>query len=393
MPIRNSWLPREGLTSEVVGPLVARTLLNPALTLPLVLLARYTKKGEDLSILHEQAFRRLKQLLYLGIARWVNNYLSRGALNNWAPDTYDWEKEIVVVTGGAGGIGGHVVGLLAEKGIKVVVLDIIPMAYDAPSNVHYFKCDITSTSAISSVAQEVRDKVGVPTILINNAGVGRGKTILDGTEKDVRFTFDVNTLSHYFLAKEFVPAMVARNHGMIVTVSSMAAYVTVPNMVDYAASKAAALSFHEGLAAELKTRYNAPRVRTVVVNPGYTKTALFQGYRNDSTFLAPTMEIESVAEAIVNQVLSGQSGQVIKPRGLLELMTNLKGWPYWMQLRVRNDGEKIMTNWHGRQVIDVEKDYIIKKIEETKDEDSKKESEESANGESESGILVPPTMN
>jgi hypothetical protein len=105
--------------------------LNPAVTLPLILLARFTKKGEDLSILHETAFSRIKLLFYFGLARWANNYLSTGVLNNWTKDKYDWEKEIVIVTGGAGGIGGSVVKLLAEKKITVVVLDVIPMTFEA----------------------------------------------------------------------------------------------------------------------------------------------------------------------------------------------------------------------------------------------------------------------
>jgi len=120
-----------GFTSEVVGPIIKKTILNPAVTLPLILLARYTKKGEDLSILHETAFSRIKLLFYFGLARWVNNYLSTGVLNNWTKDEYNWEKEIVIVTGGAGGIGGSVVKLLAEKKITVVVLDVIPMTFEA----------------------------------------------------------------------------------------------------------------------------------------------------------------------------------------------------------------------------------------------------------------------
>ncbi len=156
------------------------------------------------------------------------------------------------------------------------------------------------------------------------------------------------------MAKEFVPYMAKRNHGMVVTVSSFAAYVTLPNMVDYAASKAAALSFHEGLTAELLTRYNAPKVRTVVINQGYTKTPLFQGYYNDSKFLLPSLEPETVSEAITKQVLSGTSGQVIIP-GLGATLAFLKGFPHWYQLKLRSQGEKIMTNWHGRQVIDVDK--------------------------------------
>ena len=224
----------------------------------------------------------------------------------------------------------------------------------AAKNVYYYKCDITSPANIAATADEIRKDVGEPTILINNAGVARGKNVLDANEKDVRFTFEVNTLAHYWMAKEFVPSMVNRNHGMVVTVASYAAYVTVPNMTDYAASKAAALSFHEGLTAELKTRYNAPKVRTVVINQGYTKTPLFQGYNNDSKFLIPSMEPETVAEAITKQVLTGQSGQVIVP-GFGVLLTFLRGFPHWYQLKTRSDGARIMTTWHGRQVIDVEK--------------------------------------
>jgi len=243
-----------------------------------------------------------------------------------------------------------------------VVLDVIPMTFESSSNVHYYKCDITSPSTIASVATQIRSEVGEPTVLINNAGVARGKSILESTEKDVRFTFDVNAIAHYFMVKEFVPYMVAKNHGMIVTVASIASWVTVPNMADYAASKAAALSFHEGLTAELHTKYNAPKVRTVVINQGYTKTPLFQGYKNDSTFLMPTLEPETVAEGIVKQVLTGKSGQVILP-GFAVTLSWLRGMPAWYQNRLRSQGKDIMTNWNGRQVLDVDKFYEDKKDE------------------------------
>lgn len=354
MPMHNGWLPREGFTSQPLGGFLKKTALNPAFTLIFILLARYTKKGSDLAILHETAYSRLRKLFYFGLLRWASGYLDAGVLNNWTSGDFDWKKEIVLITGGSGGIGGQVVKLLAEKKITVVVLDVIPLTYEAPPGVHYYKCDITSPSTVASVATKIRADVGHPTILINNAGVCRGKNILDATERDVRFTFDVNTLSHYWMAKEFVPDMVAKNHGMVVTVASYAAWVVVPNMVDYGSSKAAALSFHEGLTAELKTRYNAPKVRTIVINQGYTKTALFQGYNNDSKFLVPTMEVDTVAEAIVKQILSGNSGQVIIP-GFGTTLSILRGMPHWYQNRLRTQGADIMTNWKGRQVIDLDK--------------------------------------
>lgn len=187
--------------------------------------------------------------------------------------------------------------------------------------------------------------------------MARGKTILDSTEGDVRLTFDVNALSHYWLVKQFLPDMINRNHGMIVTVASLAAYVTAPQMVDYAASKAAAVSFHEGLAAELKMRYNAPKIRTVLVTQGYTKTPLFQGYKNDSKFLVPTLEPDTVAEGIVEKVLTGTSGQIVLPGAANIFATVIRSLPFWMQVRLRNDCDDMMSNWNGRQVLDPEKKY------------------------------------
>lgn len=357
MPFHNGWLPREGFTADPVLSLVNKTVLNPVLLLPVLLLAKYTKKGEDLAVLHPQAFSRFTKLFYFGLAKWLSAYYSDGVINNWKKDTYDWPREIAVVTGGAGGIGGHVVKMLAENGLKVVVLDIQEMNFDAGPNVHYYKCDLTNPAEIKSVAAKVRAEVGDPTILVNNAGVARGKTILDTTERDLKFTFDVNVFAGFYTVREFLPAMVRRDHGMVVTVTSLAAWITVPNMVDYGASKAAAAAFHEGLAAELKTRYNAPKVRTVLVNQGYTKTPLFTGFREDSPFTMPALEPESVAEAVVRQILSGKSGHIIKP-SLGATMRALRAMPHWYSYGIRAKGENFMTNWKGTQVIkDLDKHY------------------------------------
>ncbi|PTB43087.1 uncharacterized protein TrAFT101_001644 [Trichoderma asperellum] len=351
MPMHKGMLPREGFCADVVLKLVRRTVLNPNLLLPLVLLARFTKKGQDLSILHPKAARWLRKLFYLAVARGVGRWLSDKVRNNWVDDKYDWSKEIVLITGGSAGIGACIVKLLDEMKVTVVVLDVQKMTYAASSRVHHFYCDIRSPENLAAVAEKVTSQVGHPSVIINNAGVVRGKTILDATPADVRFTFDVNALAHYWVAQAFLPHIVSQNHGMVVTVASFASWITVPNMVDYAATKAAAMAFHEGLSAELKTRYNAPRVRTVIVHPGATTTELFTGFDQGAPFLMPAQAPESIAEAVVKQILTGRSGQVIQPEtgGLLP---SLRSQPDWQSFRVRSKAQTGMLNYNGRQVIE-----------------------------------------
>ncbi|KAI1499152.1 hypothetical protein F5X99DRAFT_420085 [Biscogniauxia marginata] len=357
MPVHKGLLPREGLTADPVCKLISRTALNPVLLLPVLLLAKYTKKGEDTRILHSTAFSRIKILFYIGLARWLSNFLSDGVVNNWTRDTYDWPNEIAVVTGGAGGIGGHVVRLLAERGVKVVVLDIQPMAFEAGPNVHYFQCDLTSPVNLAEVAKEIRAKVGEPTILVNNAGVVRGKTILETSERDLKSTFDVNTFAHFYTVKEFLPYMINKNHGMVVTVTSSAAYMTAPNMVDYAASKSAALFFHDGLTSELRIRYNAPKVRTILVTQGYTKAPLFAGFKMNSSFLVPALEPESVADAICEQIFSGRSGHVIAPK-FNNLFRLVQAIPRWLAFRMRAKSDNVASSLHEQQALhDLEKQY------------------------------------
>lgn len=66
----------------------------------------------------------------LGLADRVSGWLDGGVTNNWTRDEYVWSREVVVVTGGSDGIGKIVVGLLAERGVRVAVLDVQGLTYE-----------------------------------------------------------------------------------------------------------------------------------------------------------------------------------------------------------------------------------------------------------------------
>jgi short-subunit dehydrogenase len=202
-------------------------------------------------------------LAALLLLRATNRFISRGALQNWTSNSrWNNDSELVLLTGGTSGIGKQVMEDLSASGVRVVILDINEPTFTLPSNVSFYKADITNSENIAAVAKSIRQNHGEPTVLVNNAGVGHDGTILDEPESKIRQTFEVNTLSHFLMVKEFLPAMIKANHGHVVTIASMASFVALGEMVDYCCSKASALAFHEGLRQELKYWYNAPNVRT-----------------------------------------------------------------------------------------------------------------------------------
>jgi all-trans-retinol dehydrogenase (NAD+) len=107
--------------------------------------------------------------------------------------------------------------------------------------VHYYKADISKPTEISTTAKVIRKEHGDPTVLINNAGISVCRPLPSETEEQIRRVFDVNTISHFFTVKEFLPAMIKQNHGHIVTVASMSSYSVHAANIDYACSKVSAL--------------------------------------------------------------------------------------------------------------------------------------------------------
>lgn len=209
-------------------------------------------------------FRRITRvLLAIAVAYRLNNLLNRLVLNNWTTDrTWDWRKEIVIVTGGCSGIGELIANRLSQENVKVVILDVSPPRNALPSSTWFYQTDITSSQEIAETARQIRKDVGNPTVLINNAGISKPVPFLHKTENEIRAAFDVNTISHFLLTKEFLPYMIEKNHGHVVTIASLSSFVAHASSIDYGCTKAAALAFHEGLAQEVKYRYNANKVRT-----------------------------------------------------------------------------------------------------------------------------------
>lgn len=117
--------------------LLDRTALNPLLTGISIGVALYLEPPQALNfaevtsrISSSSSLLRIITIFAFGLVVRLNRILSRKALNNGVLATFDWTKEIIVVTGGSSGIGAATARRLATKGSKVVVLDVLPLTFE-----------------------------------------------------------------------------------------------------------------------------------------------------------------------------------------------------------------------------------------------------------------------
>ena len=284
----------------------------------------------------------LKILLGLSIVSKLNQGLNAVAHNSWRLRTArgwnDWSDEIAVVTGGSSGIGHDIVERLASMGVRVAVFDIadLPKETQANARVSFYHCDVTSADSVASAAEAVRRELGHPTILINNAGIANPAPILKTSVPFLHKIMGVNLMSMWYTTQQFLPSMIQKNKGHIVTVASIASFVALATAAPYSATKAGALAFHESLAAEIKHQYKAHNVLTTVVHPNFVRTPLvadFSGRLENAGVRMMTADV--VAKAVVKRIKSKRGGQLIIPDSASGV-SGIRGWPTWLQEVIRD---------------------------------------------------------
>lgn len=246
------------------------------------------------------------------------------------PREIRWEDEVVVITGGVGGLGGCLAEIFALRGVGVAVLDIeVPPMWakdeglakgpadgEEKEGVRYFHCDVGDYKHVEGLWGKIVESVGTPTVLINNAAVVNEKGLMEQSRKEVERTFRINTLSHYHLNKLFLKPMLEKSSqgGTIVTVSSVLAHLGAAHLSAYTASKAALLAYHASLTSELATK--APQVKTILVAPGQLDTQMFGNVKLrgwSRNFFGPVAGAGEVAVKIVKIIDRGEGGVVSEP--------------------------------------------------------------------------------
>jgi len=226
------------------------------------------------------------------------------------PRKVDFSEEVIVVTGGASGLGLLIAEVYGMRGATVAVLDVKDLEAGEARGVSVYKCDVGDKEQVAKVAVEIERDLGTPTILINNAAIVNGKPLLDLSIDEIDRTFRVNVLSHFYTIKAFLPGMIRAKTGTIVTISSVLGQLGAASLSDYTASKAGITALHKSLAAELK---DTPEIKTILVSPGQLSTPLFNGVKTPNSFLAPLLEPVDVAKEVIAAIDSGSSAVLAMP--------------------------------------------------------------------------------
>jgi len=227
--------------------------------------------------------------------------------------------QVALITGGASGIGRLVALRLAGLGARVILWDLNPEGLKAVEeegrklglSVTGMVCDVSDRAAVYRQAAAAAESVGPVDILVNNAGIVSGGPFLDTADERILKTMEVNVHSSFWTVKAFLPGMIERGRGHLVTVSSAAGIVGVTGLADYSAAKFAVFGFHEAIRMEL--RRVKSRVRTTVVCPFFIDTGMFDGVKTRFPLLLPILKSDYAAKRIVGAILGGKK-RLIMPR-------------------------------------------------------------------------------
>jgi 2-keto-3-deoxy-L-fuconate dehydrogenase len=160
-------------------------------------------------------------------------------------------NKIALVTAAGQGIGRAIAEALIAEGGIVIATDVAEEKLkDLPAKKRQ-KLDVLSQDAVGALAKTVAGEFGALDILVNCAGYVANGSVLDCTDKDWDFSFDLNVKSMHCMIKAFLPAMLSKKSGSIVNISSAVSSIRgVPNRYAYGATKAAVIGLTKAVAAD-----------------------------------------------------------------------------------------------------------------------------------------------
>lgn len=205
---------------------------------------------------------------------------------------------VALVTGASRGIGLAVADELRAAGAHVVRL-ARSLQDGSAERETTLRCDVTSPEEVARAVQTVKAELGVPDIVVSNAGLFIIKPLAETSPTDFLQSIATNLTGPFLIAHALVPEMVRRGSGHLVTIGSSSDRIAYPWNTAYGASKHGVRGLHEVIALEVART----GVRTTLVSPGRVDTEMWDSVdpalRPDAAGRNAMMRAEDVADAVL----------------------------------------------------------------------------------------------
>lgn len=233
------------------------------------------------------------------------------------------DGKLVLITGASSGIGEATARVVAQKGGRVILVarsgpkleNLTREIIQAGNSAEFFVTDLSDSKAVHELAGNVIKKIGIPDVLINNAGSGRWLRIEETEDSELRQMMSLPYFAAFNLTREFLLPMRERGSGRIINMTSMAAHLVWPGAAGYTAARAAMVAFSKAL----KIETHGSGINVTLAMFGKVTSTYWQNNPGSEEQLPrvskylPIMSTREVGEALVKAIENNKKN-IVLPR-------------------------------------------------------------------------------
>jgi short-subunit dehydrogenase len=261
----------------------------------------------------------------------------------------------ILITGASSGIGAATAVAAAREGAQMLLLarnqtrldQVAASIRQGGGRAQVYPVDLTDAQAVQQVAARIKQEVGVPDILLNNAGAGQWLSVEETSPEAAVSMMAAPYFAAFFTTRAFLPEMIERNSGTIVNTTSIASRMVWPGAAAYTAGRWAMRGFTEALRADL----HATRIRTLLVtfakvaSPYWENNPGSESRVPKAQAMIPTLTPEQAARAILTGIQRDQR-EVVAPFMLRVLVVLNDFFPYITRWLLYATGYRRNENAH-----------------------------------------------